>query len=143
MTFFSQLPTRLTRLTKGYAVVWLLALIVWRIGDWLPQWLLAIAFLPSLPLGIAWIRQLRAHHDHSVRSYAAIVLTAIYLCWWQLSVFLAEFAGIQELRSGLTWWERSDCSLSDWHGWSGSSNEPRSGLSKLVWKRFCGTDRCW
>ena len=62
MTSFTPLPTRLTRLTQVYAVVWLLALIVWKIGDLLPHWALSIAILPSLPLGVLWIRQLRRNH---------------------------------------------------------------------------------
>ena len=100
MTFFSRLPRRLVRQTLGYAALWLVALILWRVTDWLPNWLLAVAFLPSLPLGIVWLRQLRANggRDPMARS---LVLTGLYPFWWQLSVFLAEFAGLYEVRAAL------------------------------------------
>ena len=101
MTFFSRVPGKLIRQTKGYAALWLVALILWRVGDWLPLWLLAIAFVPSLPLGIAWLRQLRLNRDCDPMT-RSLVLTVLYPFWWQLSVFLCEFVGWHELRAGLT-----------------------------------------
>ena len=100
MTFFSRLPRKLIRQTQGYAALWLVALVLWRVQDWLPLWLLAMAFLPSLPLGIAWLRQLHLHGDRDPMA-RSLVLTALYPFWWQLAVFLAEFAGLHEVRAGL------------------------------------------
>ena len=101
MTFFSQVPDKLNRWTRVYAVVWLIAFIVWRIGDLLPAWLLAIAFLPSFGFGVAWLRLFRTG-TQSTPLVRAIVVSAIYPIWWQLAVFLAELCGLYELRSGLT-----------------------------------------
>jgi hypothetical protein len=100
MRSISQLPSTLVRLTRGYAVIWAIALILWRVGDWLPAWLLAIAFLPSLPLGIFWLRQLQANIRAPLER--SLVLTALYPFWWQLAVFLSDVLGMHEVRSGLT-----------------------------------------
>ena len=101
MTFFSRLPQKLIRQTQGYAALWLIALLLWRLVDWLPAWLLAIAFLPSLPLGVIWLRRLRTDSQGEPIT-RALVLTGLYPFWWQLAVFLSEFAGLYELRSGFT-----------------------------------------
>jgi Domain of unknown function (DUF4159) len=100
MTFFSQLPDKLIRWTRAYAVVWLIALIVWQVGDLLPGWLLAVAFLPSLGFGITWLRQFRTG-PQSTPLVRAIVVSAVYPFWWQLAVFSAELFGLYELRAGL------------------------------------------
>ena len=125
------LPTRLIRITQIYAVIWLVALIVWRIGEWLPLWLLALVFIPSLPLGIVWLRRCWRPRETSGRPHdatiivstdpsvspipvpplstrnsraieRAAVVTAIYPFWWQLVVFLCDLFSLHELRGGLT-----------------------------------------
>lgn len=101
MTFFSRVPGKLIRQTKGCAALWLVALILWRVGDWLPLWLLAIAFLPSLPLGIAWLRQLRLNRDCDPVT-RSLVLTVLYPFWWQLAVFLCDLFGLYDARSSFT-----------------------------------------
>jgi hypothetical protein len=52
-------PKTLLRITLGYAALWVIALLLWRGGEWLLWWLEAIVFTASLPLGVAWLVWLR------------------------------------------------------------------------------------
>ena len=107
---FRDVPKTLLRITLGYAGLWVLALFLWRGGDWLPWWLEAIVFTASLPLGIAWLwwlRQRGARNAAEGVPYSAealtyaIVLSVIYPFWWQLAVLWADLLGLHGVRAGL------------------------------------------
>ena len=100
MTSSLQTPATLIRWTWSYCLVWLVAFIVWRIGGLVPQWLLAVAFLPSLGFGIAWLRRVQQRPDVTPQTWT-IAGSLLYPFWWHLSVFLAEFGGLTEVRQGL------------------------------------------
>ncbi|MEI8380618.1 MAG: DUF4159 domain-containing protein [Planctomycetota bacterium] len=101
MSVLAQAPANLRRWTKWYCLVWVIALVVWRIGDLLPAWLLAIPFLPSAGFGVAWLLWLRKRPETTGKEWT-IAGTLLYPFWWQLSVFLAELVGLHELRQGFT-----------------------------------------
>jgi len=100
MTTLLQFPARLIQWTWCYGLVWLIAFVVWRMGNLVPSWLLAIAFLPSAGFGLAWIRSLRQRPGTSSLQWSAL-LSFLFPFWWQLAVFLADFVGLSELRQGL------------------------------------------
>ena len=106
MNFLTRAPKLLLRLTAGYAALWLVAMLLWRGGDWLPTWLEAIVFSLSLPLGAAWLVWLRRNvadgqKDSAGAPYIAwyVVGTAIYPFWWQLAVFWADALSLHEARA--------------------------------------------
>lgn len=101
MTDHSQAPTKLLRWTRWYCLAWLVAFVVWRIGNLLPLWVLAFAFLPAIGFGVAWIRWLRSNPDTTSWTWK-VAGTLAYPFAWQLAVFLAELTGLVELRHGLT-----------------------------------------
>jgi hypothetical protein len=95
-------PNVLVRLTLGYLAVWLVALFLWRGGDWLPAWLEAIVFTLSLPLGVAWIVWIRQNATSGAPHMTwALLGTAIYPFWWQLAVFWADVLGMPEARASI------------------------------------------
>jgi hypothetical protein len=99
MTFWSDQPRWLRRTTIAYAIVWLLALLAWRIENTLPQWLLTTVFLASVPLVGTWLFKVR---ENSNRFAWAVAGTVIYPLVWHLAVYLANLAGLSEIRAGLT-----------------------------------------
>src|SRR4051794_16377073 len=101
MTVDSAVPIKLIRWTKWYLLAWAVAFVVWRIGNVVPLWLLALVFVPSIAFGMAWLLRLKRDPVTSHKRWA-VIATAIYPLWWQLAVFLSEWSGVAELRQGLT-----------------------------------------
>jgi hypothetical protein len=88
----------LTRVTIGYAAVWLVALLLWKIGNVVPSWLLNAIFAVALPLGIVWIWKLR--QAKAGWFTWATALTILYPAWWLLTVIGTEVLGLADLKSG-------------------------------------------
>ncbi|MDX1943829.1 MAG: DUF4159 domain-containing protein, partial [Pirellulaceae bacterium] len=96
----SHLPVALTRVTMGYAALWLATVLVWRGGNWLSPWVIGGVLAAAVPISIAWIRWLRSPRWQGPVTVAAVA-SAIYPFWWQLAVFLAAVAGLAEIESSL------------------------------------------
>ena len=100
MPSFHSPPRNWVPLTSSYALLWLIALLLWRVGDLLPNWLLGIVFTLSIPVGMAWWRWVRAASQRNQRR-VAIVGSLIYPAWWHWSVFAADFVGLREVAASL------------------------------------------
>ncbi len=98
MTFWSSTPPWLKLSTGIYLVLWLVAALL-RACDLGPEWLMLAVLLPSLPLGMAWIAQLRRREPNSLAW--SLLGSILFIAWGRLLVEATSLLGLASFASGL------------------------------------------
>ena len=89
--------------TLGYLAVWTLLLLEIRTLQSVPDWLHIVMETISIPLGIFWLR--RCDCDRQLIPHQKwIVLTILYILWWQLGMVVLDVAILDTARATAARW---------------------------------------